>query len=454
MLTLAGVSAASKPDAPTIGTATKTGTTTATVVFTAPANDGGATIISYTATSSPAGGTGTLVQSGSGTISVTGLTPNTSYTFTVTATNAAGTSDPSAASNSITTDALALLFAWGQNSTYGQLGLGDKINRSSPVQVGSNSNWLRVGAGGNFGAAVNKSNQAFFWGGNQFGQLGLGSTTYFSSPVQSGSANFVKGGNYMSQKLNGNTLYLTGRNQFGQLGLGDKTYRSSFVSVGNDWATINSSRTDGASVAVKTNGTLWTWGAGGGGASGILGLGNTTSYSSPKQVGALTNWAKPACNDSHMLCIKTDGTLWAWGANAYGQLGLGNTTGRNSPVQVGSNTNWLYVSTGQNASFATTTDGKLFAWGNNSTGKLGLGDNIYRSSPVQVGSLTNWLKTSNHIGCIALKTDGTLWTWGAGYFGKLGHGNQTDYNSPKQVGALTTWTDVSAGLQFCLAIRG
>ena len=95
--------AAGVPDAPTIGTATATGTTTATVVYTAPASDGGATITSYTATSSPSGITGTLSQAGSGTITVSGLAPTTSYTFTVTATNSAGTSAASAASNSITT---------------------------------------------------------------------------------------------------------------------------------------------------------------------------------------------------------------------------------------------------------------------------------------------------------------------------------------------------------------
>ena len=91
------------PDAPTIGTATQTGNTTATVVFTAPANNGDATITSYTSTSSPGGITNTLSQAGSGTISVTGLTAATSYTFTVTATNSIGTSVASAASNSITT---------------------------------------------------------------------------------------------------------------------------------------------------------------------------------------------------------------------------------------------------------------------------------------------------------------------------------------------------------------
>jgi hypothetical protein len=89
--------------APTIGTATATGTTTATVSFIAPTSNGGSTILSYTATSNPGNITATVTQAGSGTISVTGLSPSTSYTFTVTALNSVGASSASTASNSITT---------------------------------------------------------------------------------------------------------------------------------------------------------------------------------------------------------------------------------------------------------------------------------------------------------------------------------------------------------------
>mgnify|MGYP006287000565 FL=1 len=65
-----------------------------------------------------------------------------------------------------------------------------------------------------------------------------------------------------------------------------------------------------------------------------------TNYSSPKQVGALTNWLSVSCGRYHTVSIKTDGTLWSWGFNYYGQLGLGNTTYFSSPKQVGTLTSW------------------------------------------------------------------------------------------------------------------
>ena len=88
----------SVPAAPTIGTAAGSGATTATVEFT-PSSDNGSTITSYTAVSSPGGLTGTGSTSP---VTVTGLTTDTTYTFTVYATNAVGNGAASAASNSAT----------------------------------------------------------------------------------------------------------------------------------------------------------------------------------------------------------------------------------------------------------------------------------------------------------------------------------------------------------------
>lgn len=89
------------PYAPTNVTATASAWSTVTVTFTAPVFDGGSTITSYTAVSTPEGKTGTITQSGSGSITVTGLTATTNYTFTVYATNALGNSIISSPSNSV-----------------------------------------------------------------------------------------------------------------------------------------------------------------------------------------------------------------------------------------------------------------------------------------------------------------------------------------------------------------
>lgn len=81
---------------------------------------------------------------------------------------------------------------------------------------------------------------------------------------------------------------------------------------------------------------------------GQLGLGDTTSRSSPTQVGSLTTWSKVFSFSYNASCfaIKTDGTLWSWGYNAEGQLGDGSATGKSSPVQVGVLTNWLTTAAG------------------------------------------------------------------------------------------------------------
>lgn len=107
---LSGVSILDKfrvPNAPVIGTATAIDAFSATVSFVAPSFDGNQSITSYTAVSNPGGITGTITQSGSGTITVSGLSAGTSYTFTVYATNSVGNSNDSSPSNSISTDVVA-----------------------------------------------------------------------------------------------------------------------------------------------------------------------------------------------------------------------------------------------------------------------------------------------------------------------------------------------------------
>lgn len=90
------------PDAPTIGTASVVDSSTASISFTAPSNNGGAAITSYTAISIPESITAALSQAGSGSITILNLTPGSTYTFRIKATNSMGDSLYSGNSNSIT----------------------------------------------------------------------------------------------------------------------------------------------------------------------------------------------------------------------------------------------------------------------------------------------------------------------------------------------------------------
>ena len=92
------------PSAPGIGNASLASNTSASIDYYA-AYDGGSTITSYTAVSSPGGLTGTVYQSGGGTITVSGLSANTTYQFRVYATNAYGSGSYSGYTNQITTPA-------------------------------------------------------------------------------------------------------------------------------------------------------------------------------------------------------------------------------------------------------------------------------------------------------------------------------------------------------------
>jgi alpha-tubulin suppressor-like RCC1 family protein len=216
------------------------------------------------------------------------------------------------------------------------------------VQVGSLTNWQSIGGttqGTSFGLKTNGT--LWTWGYGFPGTLGQNSTGYISSPVQVGALTTwlsISGGysSIAAIKTDG-TLWAWGRNYNGELGINNIISKSSPTQVGSltNWATVSSGFY--FTVAIKTDGTLWSWGIN---TNGKLGLNNSnyTYISSPTQIGALTNWAYSAATRTGGFAIKTTGTLWTWGWNVVGTLGLGDTINRSSPVQVGSLTTWLRVS--------------------------------------------------------------------------------------------------------------
>ena len=141
------------------------------------------------------------------------------------------------------------------------------------------------------------------------------------------------------------------------------------------------------SYALKTDGTVWAWGANNG---GQIGDGTTTTRTSPVAVSGLSNVIAIAAGATHALALKGDGTVWAWGSNAYGQLGDGTTTSRTTPVQVTSlSTSTLAISAHANISHAVKTDRTLWSWGDNYGGALGDGTTTSRSTPVATTGLTD-----------------------------------------------------------------
>jgi alpha-tubulin suppressor-like RCC1 family protein len=354
------------------------------------------------------------------------------------------------------------LWTWGLNSK-GELGVNDITHRSSPVQVGSLTNWKQVSSS-SYTSAIATTGALYAWGDNTFGKLGIGTATFnsavstnlsYSSPVQVGSLTnwfMVDSNPYNSAyTTTSNTLYVTGFNISGQLGLGDTTHRSSPTQVGSltNWKMValgNANQAgQGFCVAVKNEtdglvGTLWSWGHN---LYGQLGYSASPGTSSPQQIGSVTNWTQVAAGPTHAFAITSVSGLWAWGHNVFGQLGLGDTNNRSSPVQIGFDNAWSKVSTGVAHTLAIGF-GRLYVWGRNTDGELGLGDTTARSSPVQVGSATNWKQARVGISTsYAINTSGQLFAWGrnAGY--ELGLGDITSRSSPTQIGSLSSWMTVN-----------
>jgi alpha-tubulin suppressor-like RCC1 family protein len=289
------------------------------------------------------------------------------------------------------------MWAWGSNS-YGDLGDGTAIFRSSPVQIGALTNWYQISArSGNGMHAVKTDGTLWGWGDNRVGQVGDESIVDRSSPVQVGVltnwSTVASGSSFCVAVKTDGTIWSWGTNANGKLGLSIAfgQQRSSPVQIGTltNWHQVDVSSSH--VTAVKADGTLWCWGDGG---FGCLGTGNTTNRSSPVQVGALTNWAQAtAGTGSQSGAVKTDGTLWMWGSGGGGKLGDGTTNSRSSPVQIGALTDWSQISAGAQHTVALTTGGEWYGWGDGRGGVFGE-TNDFRSSPVQVGALTDWLQVS------------------------------------------------------------
>jgi alpha-tubulin suppressor-like RCC1 family protein len=237
------------------------------------------------------------------------------------------------------------VWGWGLNG-YGQLGDGTFQERHSPVQVMGLTGVIQVGVGAGFAVALRNDGTVWSWGSDENGQLGdAGLSSVQLTPVR--------------------VLTPPGIIQ---------------ISVGI-----------GHTVALRSDGTAWTWGQNG----GALGDGSTANRKTPAQVPGLTGVTSVAAGSYHTLAL-AGGRVLAWGANGDGQIGDGTVgTSRLRPVPVaglppvGGSTVLTTVARGAFHSMVLTSDGRVFAWGDDFVGELGDGaTRVDRLTAVPVPGLT------------------------------------------------------------------
>lgn len=284
------------------------------------------------------------------------------------------------------------LWAWG-SSQYGQLGIGidetiqsTNLNRNTPVQAGTDTNWQSVSCGWYHTAAIKTDGSLWSWGRNDGGEVGDGTMhTVRNVPVR--------------------------------------------IGTGNNWRAVSCSSF--FTIGLKTDGTLWSWG---GSSSGATGTDVFTYTTVPTQLGTDSNWQSISTGYNYVLAIKTDGSLWGWGENNWGQVGDGTNVDKFTPTRIGTSNNWASISAGYNHSLAITTEGKLYSWGANYYAQLGNGATSPSYVPILVNEETDWVKAkAGQEASFIIKSNGKLYHFGGGY----GLNNR-----PTQISPDTDWQEV------------
>lgn len=331
-----------------------------------------------------------------------------------------------------------------------------------------------LGAGASFSLA--RKSDGTLWAFGYGNVLGNGGSTASATPVQVTRFDaspldevlLSSGGwDHALAVTDGGVLWGWGANNQGQLGDGTTAARSRAVQVlasdaGVPFTEVQwSSAGDRYSLALKGDGTVWSWGYG---LSGRLGRNSTTNRSFPGPVvnasnAQLTNVWMISAGDRHGVALREDGTVWGWGGNSGGQLCDGTTSQRNAAVQfllgpATPLTGIVAVAAGFRHTLLLKRDGRVIGCGSSFTGALGDGTSTSRSYPVAAlaanaapfGGVVA-ISAADH--SLAVRADGSVWAWGYNYYGQLGDGSTSDRFNPVQVltgnGALGGAASVEAG---------
>ncbi len=370
--------------------------------------------------------------------------------------------------HSMVTDVTGKLYTWGYNYD-GQLGLGTSgVNTHTriPLLVGgalADKTVISVSGGYMYSMALTSTGVLYAWGRNSHGQLGTGNvinyTTSVPVPVKTSGVLLnktiiqVSAGPLHCLALDAQgKVYAWGDGDSGQLGDGLNQDTNEPVSVQgllNSKVVTQIAAGDGFSMALDSDGKVYTWGYG---PNGCLGNGSNSSQGTPVAVstaGVLNNKTitRIAAGSSHAVVVDTDGKVYTWGLNNFGQLGNETYTTSNVPVNVAERIGAMQgktitkISANGNTTLVLTSDNLLFSWGSNTVGQLGYGSNFYANlnTPVLVQrNVALSGKTISHLGAgldhfLVMDTDGMLYSWGRNTYGQLGDSSVTNRYDPVAV---------------------
>lgn len=242
---------------------------------------------------------------------------------------------------------------------------------------------VQVCAGHNHSAALTKDGSVWTWGNNLY-------------DVRAGSYKMFKGQYY---------LLINSRRKIIQpvikkVDINDVVY----IDAGNY-----------LNAAIKKDGSLWTWGYN---AYGALGNGIDFAIrgkifgidSNPYKI--MDDVKSVSLGDLWGLAVKKDGTLWSWGINDYGNLGNGTTGHSCEPVKIMDDV--ISASAGKEHGIALKKDDTVWIWGSNLNGQLGNADNKvkYVNKPQKVMEGVSYI-SAGFLNSSVIKKDGSLWTWGS-----------------------------------------
>lgn len=303
------------------------------------------------------------------------------------------------------------------------------------------------------------------WGQNKSGQLGDGTATVPGKKLPVKVLNLknivaVSAENEQNLALkNDGSVWSWGANWYGQLGDGSKNHSSVAVKVKNLSNVIDISMANSHGIALKSDGTVWTWGSNFKGQLGNGEKGPDKGQVVPTQVKGLTQVISVAAGNNNSLVLKSDGSVWGWGSNWDGSnkenyFISGITEDLTVPTRIEGLSNVLAIDYGITHALALKSDGTIWSWGQNYVGALGDGSNKTRSIPALVAGIEDVKAVSaGAMYSLALKNDGTVWAWGYNNNGQLGDGTKTTRLTPVQVKGLSDVIAIVAGNDHSIAIK-